>query len=113
MLYRLKKDIEPKHNIVFFDSEIEEVVEGVYVDEGVIGEVVDQGKTNNKRHLAFWFDENKSINFSSFSGVGNLSLLITSKVSETKPYLMEVPPTSNAKTFIYLLMIILNNDYLL
>ena len=63
MLYRLKKDIEPKHNIVFFDSEIEEVVEGVYVDEGVIGEVVDQGKTNNKRHLAFWFDENKSINF--------------------------------------------------
>ena len=57
--------------------------------------------------------ENKSINFSSFSGVGNLSLLIISKVSETKPYLMEVPPTSNAKTFIYLLMIILNNDYLL
>nr|BAR20299.1 hypothetical protein [uncultured Mediterranean phage uvMED] len=63
MLYRLKKDIEPKHNIVFFDSEIEEVVEGVYVDEGVIGEVVDQGKTNNKRHLAFWFDKDKSINF--------------------------------------------------
>ena len=57
--------------------------------------------------------ENKSINFSSFFGVGNLSLLIISKVSETKPYLMEVPPTSNAKTFIYLLMIILNNDYLL
>jgi len=57
--------------------------------------------------------ENKSINFSSFSGVGNLSLLIISKVSATKPYLMEVPPTSNAKTFIYLLMIILNNDYLL
>ena len=57
--------------------------------------------------------ENKSINFFSFFGVGNLSLLIISKVSETKPYLMEVPPTSNAKTFIYLLMIILNNDYLL
>ena len=63
MLYRLKKDIEPKHNIVFFDSEIEEVVEGFYVDEGVIGELVDQGKTNNKRHLSFWFEENKSINF--------------------------------------------------
>ena len=63
MLYRLKKDIEPKHNIVFFDSKKEKVVENLYVQEGVIGELIDQGKTDNKRHLSFFFEENKSINF--------------------------------------------------
>lgn len=63
MLYRLKKNIEPNYNIVFFDSKREKVVEGLYVQEGVIGELIDQGKTDNKRHLSFWFDENKSIEF--------------------------------------------------
>ena len=63
MLYRLKKDIRPTENIAFFDSDKNEFVDGFYVENGVIGELIDQGKSCNKRHLTFWFDREKSIEF--------------------------------------------------
>jgi len=63
MLYRLKKDVRPNENILFFDSDKEEVVDGFYLESGVIGELINQGKSNNKRHLSFWFDREKSVEF--------------------------------------------------
>ncbi len=63
MLYRLKKDVIPNENILFFDSDKGEVVDGFYLASGVIGELVNQGKSNNKRHLSFWFDREKSVEF--------------------------------------------------
>ena len=63
MLYRLKKNVRPNENILFFDSDKEEVVDGFYLAKGVIGELVNQGKSNNKRHLSFWFDREKSVEF--------------------------------------------------
>tara|TARA_B100000131_G_C17624476_1_gene413275 strand:- start:61 stop:336 length:276 start_codon:yes stop_codon:yes gene_type:complete len=63
MLYRLKKDIRPTENIAFFDSDKNDFVDGFYVENGVIGELIDQGKSCNKRHLTFWFDREKSIEF--------------------------------------------------
>ncbi len=63
MLYRLKKNVRPNENILFFDSDKGEVVDGFYLAKGVIGELVNQGKSNNKRHLSFWFDREKSVEF--------------------------------------------------
>jgi|TARA_R100001530_G_scaffold53769_1_gene39711 hypothetical protein len=70
-MYRLKKNIRPKENknggyeILFWDSKKDEAVFDIYVSKGTIGELVNQGKVigSKKRHLTFWLDDNRSIEF--------------------------------------------------
>ena len=67
MIMKLKKDTQPDQNIVFWDSETEQGVLDYYVPENTLGFVIDQGKTDGKRHISFFFlDEDmqeKSIEF--------------------------------------------------
>tara|TARA_R100000656_G_scaffold114046_1_gene86384 strand:+ start:402 stop:800 length:399 start_codon:yes stop_codon:yes gene_type:complete len=72
-MYKLKKDITPierehgGYDIIFWDSKKDDAVNDYFMPKGTLGYLVNQGKTNGKRHLTFWFAdetmENKSIEF--------------------------------------------------
>ena len=67
-MYKFKKKITSDNcGVVFWDSINEEAVENVFVKKGTEGYLIDQGKTNGKRHITFWFYnkymEGKSIEF--------------------------------------------------
>ena len=55
MIMKLKKDTQPDQNIVFWDSKKEQGVLDYYMPENTLGFVIDQGKTDGKRHISFFF----------------------------------------------------------
>ncbi len=73
MIVKLKKRTEPLKNkaggyeIIFWDNKKDDSVLNYYMPKNTLGFVSDQGKTNGKRHLTFYFlDQNmkeKSIEF--------------------------------------------------